>query len=143
MGDAITYAGGCTCGLSTLQVTLPEPLHHYTPRACDCDYCQALGAAYLSAPGARIDVRSERTLRRERQGSEQAEFLRCSGCGDLLAVIADFEGELRGAVNAQRLEGRAALAPSQPASPKLLDGGTKRERWQSLWGLAAVREGDT
>ncbi|MEM9387685.1 MAG: aldehyde-activating protein [Pseudomonadota bacterium] len=128
------HTGSCTCGDCSVSIVLPEPLSSYTPRACDCGFCVPRGVAYLSAPQARISLRSVSGWRRDQQGSRQAFFLSCTLCGELLAVVAELEDGWRGAVNARQLEDRELLREAQPASPKGLDGSGKRARWGSLWG---------
>ncbi|MEO0973852.1 MAG: aldehyde-activating protein, partial [Pseudomonadota bacterium] len=92
-----------------MRIALPKPLPGYTARACDCDYCCAREAAYLSAGDASIEVRSDAGLRRDRQGSEQAQFLSCSACDSLMAVVCETDEGLIGAVNARWLRDRHLL----------------------------------
>lgn len=137
---AETHEGSCACGACGYTIALDAPLNTYQPRACDCDYCTARGIAYLSAPTARITLTATRPWQRERQGSEQAEFLSCPHCADVLAVIARFEHDIRGAVNGRLLKESGRLGGAVTASPKSLEPATKRERWRTLWGRVQLDE---
>ncbi len=128
------HTGRCSCGARTYHIALPDALASHSPRACDCDFCQARSVAWLSAPGARIRLDGAAAWDRQRQGSGQALFLCCPFCQDLLAVVAEFDDGWRGAVNGNLGQGRAALGAPQVVSPRKLDAQSKRSRWGELWG---------
>ena len=132
MADS-TYEGTCSCGQSSYQVTLTASLGTYIPRACDCDFCQSRKIAYLSDPNGSARIYSSKTLLELKQGSEQASFLTCPHCHDVLAASCLINKKLRGAVNASLLTDQAMLEQAEPASPKLLSAGDKRARWAKLW----------
>ena len=71
--------GGCHCG--NLQLSLQGDIvpAATAPRACDCSFCTAHGAAWISdAQGELVvRVRDADALARYRQGSGSAEFLLC------------------------------------------------------------------
>jgi len=125
--------GHCRCGAVQLRLTLPEPISHFTPRACDCDWCQARKVCYLSHPAGTLAVTSKQPLQQEQQGSGQATFHSCPQCGDLVAVSCEIAGELRGAVNASRLDARDQLPAAETVSPRLLSPVEKKARWDSAW----------
>lgn len=127
--------GSCRCGTVSLEVELSREQGSYHPRACDCDFCREREAAYVSDPAGclRLKTRSLDSLRIERQGSQQAEFLSCQACGTLLAVRWQDGDRAYGAVNARTLEDYAAFGVEQAASPKLLDADRKAERWKAVW----------
>ena len=127
------YTGRCTCGQANFQIRLSRALNHYTPRACDCDFCQARHIAYLSDPEGTGTIFSEMALVKQKQGSQQADFLTCPECEDVLAASCTINGQLRGAVNANLLDSKAQMNDSQEASPKHLSAAQKNARWADIW----------
>ena len=126
-------AGGCHCGNLVLELVLAEPLETYTPRACDCDFCTAHGAAYISDPRGSLVVKinDRGELGAYRQGSGAAEFLVCRTCGVLVAASYVEGGRRYASVNSKAV--RAAFAAATPVSPKTLAADAKIERWTRLW----------
>lgn len=126
-------SGGCHCGNILLELELSQAPEEHRPRACDCDFCRKHAAAYVSDPVGSLLIRiQDATLTgRYRQGSAQAEFLLCSRCGVLTAVLYEIAGRVHGAVNARACA--AAFGPEQTVSPRLLAPGEKNQRWQDLW----------
>jgi hypothetical protein len=136
MAEAIhRLDGGCHCGNIRLELDLSREPAAYNPRACDCDFCTKHSAAYVSDPQGALSIYIEDPARagRYRQGSEQAEFLLCKGCGVLAAVLYRHEGRLIGAANARAVGGGKAFGPEQAVSPKQLSGTGKVERWRQVW----------
>ena len=137
--------GACHCGKLRIRFSTALPHERFTPRACDCSFCQKHGAAYISDPGGQlvIEARGPEPVHRYRQGSESADFLLCRDCGVLVAVVYEEGGTLYGAVNSGCLDERAQLAPAQSASPQRLDPEVKRRRWTELWtpGVEITRAG--
>lgn len=132
MADYV-FNGRCRCGQSEYQVALPAPLCTYVPRTCDCDFCQLRNIAYLSDPKGTAVLTSSAPFTEQKQGSEQARFLSCSHCNDVLAATCVINDTLRGAVNAARLTDDTDLKPAESASPKRLSADDKRTRWAQLW----------
>lgn len=129
-------SGACHCGNLRLELELTRAPADYAPRACDCDFCTRHGAAWLSDPqgSLSIRIRDEAKTTRYRQGSEQAEFLLCTDCGGLGAVLYKSDaGRLFAAVNARTVDGGKDFGPTQPVSPKTLSGEQKVKRWQEVW----------
>lgn len=127
--------GGCHCGAITVDFATSLVPADTAPRACDCSFCRAHGAAWISDPAGQLVVHVLRpdVLRRYRRGSEAAQFLLCSDCGVLVAVVFE-EGEQRhAAVNAGCLDARDAFAPAVAASPCALAPAEKVARWRQLW----------
>ncbi len=130
-----TLEGGCHCGAVTLGFTTALAPAATTPRACDCSFCRAHGAAWLSDAAARLVIRTQGSdrLRRYRQGSQAAQFLLCGDCGVLVAVVFE-EGDQRfAAVNVACLHARDSFAPPVVASPQSLAPEEKTARWRQLW----------
>jgi hypothetical protein len=127
------YQGKCDCGEVQLTLSLPKPISEYKPRACDCDYCMSKGAAYVSDPKGRLNIRSEQALLLQRQGSNQASFVNCKNCKMLIAASINIKGKMIGAVNVITLKDKAMLANASVISPKLLNADDKLKRWQACW----------
>ena len=127
--------GGCHCGNLRLDIELSRPVEMLTPRACDCDFCHAHGAAYVSDPQGRlaIIIRDDSLARRYRQGDDLADMLLCGRCGVLLGALFASDARTFGAINVKALDRATAFGEPQIASPKLLDGPDKIDRWKRLW----------
>jgi len=127
--------GSCHCG--DLRIALAAELSPAatSPRACDCSFCQAHAAAWVSDPEGELVVTASDAdaLGRYRQGSESAEFLFCRHCGVLIAVVFATDEGMRGAVNVRCLANAGKFAPVQVVSPQQLAPEVRRERWRSLW----------
>jgi len=129
------HAGGCHCGALRFGFATTQALADFSPRACDCDYCTRHRAAWVSDPAGLLRIGSgDAQLRRYRQGSGQAEFLFCAGCGVLVAVVAQSgDGRWLGAANRNAFEGRDAFAGDTSVSPQQLGPEAKLSRWTQLW----------
>ena len=80
--------GACGCGNIQVLLEFTREPSSYSPRVCDCDFCRARGAAYVSDPAGYLSMDIDRPsdVQRLRQGSGTAEFLVCR-CEDLVAVL--------------------------------------------------------
>jgi hypothetical protein len=136
------HAGGCHCGRVRWELTATWTPEDVTPRACDCDYCTRHGAAWVSDPHGALRIRArDGALLRYRQGSEQAQFLACSRCGVLVAVVAqDPAGRWLGTANRNAFDARARFAPPVAASPRQLAPDAKLARWTQLWTPVELEE---
>lgn len=133
------YLGSCKCKQWALIVSTEEPLGNLSPRVCDCDYCQSHPSAIISAPAMIIELMGEHdNLTTHKNGDELATFYRCKSCGEQLAVGREFDGELRGAVNAWLLDQKNSLGPSVAIQPRLLSADDKVKRWGTLWGKLKI-----
>lgn len=130
-----TCTGRCLCGKLHLTFETALAYQQLIPRACDCDFCQQHGAAYVSDPLGRLVIEADApaSLQSVRQGSETADFIQCRHCGDVLAVVYDDGNTRYGTLNANCLTERALLPAAQSASPKLLTPEEKTRRWKKLW----------
>jgi len=138
-----TLTASCHC--QRLQLALHGALDPAAtaPRACDCSFCQAHGAAWISDPDGELVVTAAdaEALGRYRQGSESAEFLFCRHCGVLVAVVFATGNGLRGAVNVRCLARAAEFAQTQTVSPQQLPAEQRRERWRTLWTPVRIEIG--
>lgn len=127
------YSFSCQCGKVVGKICLPKELAGYSPRECDCDFCTARGIKYLSDPEGVISIQSSSKLLKLKQGSNQAEFLTCSSCKDVIAASLNEEGKIIGALNSSLLEMSEELGTTVVVSPKLLSESEKVERWGGVW----------
>ena len=127
--------GGCHCGRIEFSAELSQAPDSYSPRACDCDFCQKHGATYISDPSGRlrITLASESDVRRYRQGSGAAEFLICGTCGVLVCVLYRDDQVTYGAINARAANDPTPFRQAKPVSPKTLSSVDKVKRWQEVW----------
>ena len=130
----IKCTGGCHCGNLGIELELPAPFPSYNPRACDCDFCRAHAAAYLSDPEGKLvlRVRDPHNLSRYRQGSGTAECLICKSCGVLIGVACEIDGELYATVNVRAIRD-GDFGAEMVVSPKSLTAEEKIRRWRKVW----------
>ena len=135
-----TLTGSCHC--QCLQLVLHGSIEPSTtsPRACDCSFCQAHAAAWVSDPDGELVVTASGAdaLGRYRQGAESAEVLFCRHCGVLLAVVFATDEGLCGAVNVRCLANAGEFASAQVVSPRQLPPEERRERWRRLWSPVRI-----
>lgn len=129
----IESIGECRCGQTKVKLRLPETLHNYSPRACDCDFCTSRNISYLSHPDGALDIQSIAPLGVQRQGSNQANFITCDGCNSVIAASLPLENRLLGALNSTLLSNFLLLQEPTTVSPKALADKEKIERWKSVW----------
>lgn len=145
VSQSTTAHGSCHCGRVQIEFTTSAELAGMMPRACDCDFCQKHGAAYVSDPSGRlrITVAELDALLSYRQGSKAAHFRLCGRCGVLVAVTFEHQGNTYGAVNIGCIDERSLFGASVPASPQHLSPEEKVSRWLQLWvpGVQVVGAG--
>jgi len=125
--------GTCSCGAINIRLSLPDPIGNYQPRQCDCDFCMQRGVNYLSDPKGQLFIDNTKPLTIDQHGSQQAQFLSCSHCDQLVAVIIDCEEGIKGAFNASLLNKTYTLQQAVTVSPKKLSATEKKARWLKLW----------
>jgi len=137
---ACEYTGTCACGQVKVTVTLPGKLEAYSPRACDCNFCTRRNIQYLSHPDGELQINSAGELSVYRQGSNQAVFLACSKCDEVIAASLPAGGDALGALNATLLSDYDKLKAPEVVSPKLLSAQEKLLRWQKVWLKVKVND---
>ena len=127
--------GGCYCGNITVRVETTVPPADMTPRACDCDFCMAHGAEWVSTPDAalEVEIQNEAALSLYSQGSDSARLWICQRCGVVPAVTCDIDGHRKGAVNRRTMENRDAYPAAEVTSPQSLSAEDKKARWKNIW----------
>jgi hypothetical protein len=129
----ISSIGKCSCGQTKVTLNLPETLDHYSPRACDCDFCISKNISYLSHPDGELKIESIESLEIQKQGSNQANFITCNCCKSVIAASLQLENNLIGALNSTLLSSFSLLQESTKVSPKLLGEKEKIDRWKTVW----------
>lgn len=135
--EHFSYTGYCQCGDTRFTITLPAHLNTFIPRQCDCHFCTQRGIAYLSDHKSDICITCPTNCTEYKQGSNQATFLACPKCDDVVAVSTMISGSLRGAVNASLLDD---IRTTQQVSPKHLAKDEKMLRWNKVWGRLRFRQ---
>jgi len=126
--------GSCHCAGLAVELSSPAPATALQPRACDCGFCRKHVAAWLSDARGRLRILARGDLLRAyQQGSGQARFLFCGGCGVLVVVTIDAGGRVFGAVNTACLDDAPALGAVVAVSPQSLGADAKLARWREVW----------
>lgn len=126
--------GRCHCGNITADIELTSSPAAFNPRACDCDFCQKHGAAYISDPQGKLSISANEPslLGRSHQGSGTADFLFCRQCGVLVGVSFQQAQNIYATINANIIK-EAGFGDTCSASPKKLSTAEKIARWQAVW----------
>jgi hypothetical protein len=134
--NIMKYLGQCSCGKNEVVVEAVVDFERLVPRSCDCESCRSLSlpAAMVSDPSLNIFiVKAGDDLQARKNGSEQASFLHCKSCGELLAVGANVKGKYQGAVNAFLFK-NINFSEAILVRPRLLSPAEKLQRWKEIWG---------
>ena len=98
--------GGCHCGNVDFTLITDKDPDGFVPRRCSCSMCMKHGASYISDPEAQLTLRyrdgSKLSLYRFGHGTSQ--WMICSRCGVLVAVLCEIEGRLRAVVRVQSIK---------------------------------------
>jgi hypothetical protein len=129
----MSMRGNCRC--NNIEVVWRTVDFSIVPRACQCDYCRAKGAAYVSKTGTAIDMRINNTSRYRivARGSGGAAFHECDSCGELVLVTTEIDGELYGALNANCMDNRLGFPPAVDVDYAGQTVAQKLERWRRNW----------
>lgn len=130
-----TMVGSCYCGNIAVRVTTNVAPSEMTPRACDCNFCTAHGAEWVSTPKAEleIEIQNEAAVNLYSQGSESARFWICQRCGVVPAVTCEIDGHRKGAVNKRAMHDMKAFPETESVSPASLPPEEKQARWGRKW----------
>jgi len=105
------YSGACHCGAVSYRFSTARALPDLVPRACDCDFCTAHAAFYISDPQGSLTLHLRDHARLYQQGSNTADFVICARCGVLTCVLCRVDQHLYAVINARTIE--AETAPPQ------------------------------
>ncbi len=125
--------GRCPCG--NLSVHWQTVDYSVVPRACQCGYCRAHDAAWVSKPGTRVRLRARdgNEYRVVHQGSGTASFHECARCGAVLAVTVVAGGDAYAALNARHLRNPRGFAHPVAVDYSGQDAAEKLARWCANW----------
>jgi hypothetical protein len=128
------HIGGCYCGNIYFEMVLLNPLKQYSPRECDCDFCQKHGAQYISDKDGKLIIKiTEAQLLKFRQGSMSAEFLICKSCGVLVAVCYQENTKIYASINIRAIKEKSEIGLPTVVSPQNLAVKDKIDRWKQIW----------
>ena len=108
--------GSCHCENIEFTLFTEKSADDLMPRRCSCSMCRRHGASYISDPGARLALRyhDPSLLSVYRFGHGTAQWIICSRCGVLTAVLCEIDDRLHAVVRVQSLLEHAFLAPDTP-----------------------------
>jgi hypothetical protein len=97
--------GSCHCGNVEFTLFTNKEVVGFLPRRCSCSMCRRHGASYISDPDGRLELRYRdgSQLSLYRIGHRTAQWVICSRCGVLTAVLCEIEGRLRAVVRVQSM----------------------------------------
>jgi hypothetical protein len=96
----------------------------------------------LSDPAGALEIVSTISLAHVKQGSEQAEFLSCTHCEQIVAMCANIDGVIKASINADCLHNANMLGIPTPVSAHLLSPNQKETYWAKLWMPLSLSEPD-
>jgi len=102
--------GHCRCrNISLDWQTVDQSL---VPRRCGCSFCLARDLTWVSKAGTRLRVTVNNPRYHEllRQGTETAEFHRCSYCDQVVFASSEINGDLFAVISAASLHNPAGFA---------------------------------
>ncbi len=125
---------GC-CSCKNIEVRWQVDDLHFTPRACQCEYCKAKAAAYISVRNSNFEVMIHRSAQHRiiRQGTNQAAFHECTACGDLVFVTARIDDFDYGVLNAMCMKDALGFETAIPTNFSWQSALQKKERWRESW----------
>jgi hypothetical protein len=131
MPDIYLLQGNCHCGRIIFNFSSRISPEKFTPRACDCSFCQRHGALYISDPNGSLvlDVKEAGALGEYQFGHKLAKFLFCRHCGVFVAVLFKTQDRIFGSVNSRCIGGDIRFRDAQIISPQALGAEQKKERW--------------
>lgn len=129
----MSIRGSCSC--RNLELVWHTVDYSVAPRACQCDYCRAKDAAYVSKSRTAVELRvhKEPLHRICEHGSKSAQFHECANCGDVVLVTANIDGEMYGALNARCLVNPQGFSGDIETHFDAQTAAQKRERWRRNW----------
>ena len=97
--------GSCHCGNVEFTLFTKKSSDELVPRRCSCTMCRRHGASYISDPDGRLVLRYDdpSLLSIYRFGHGTAQWVICSRCGVLTAVLCEMDDRLRAVVRVQSI----------------------------------------
>jgi hypothetical protein len=108
--------GSCHCGNVEFTLFTEKSVDDFVPRRCSCSMCRKHGASYISDPAARLALRyrDPSLLSLYKFGHGTAQWIICTRCGVLTAVLCEIDDRRRAVVRVQSMVGHAFLTPETP-----------------------------
>ena len=108
--------GGCHCGNVEFTLSTEKSTDDLVPRRCSCSMCRRHGASYVSDPDGRLVLRYREPslLSLYRFGHGTAQWIICSRCGALTALLCEIDDRLRAVVRVQSMVEHAFPASERP-----------------------------
>lgn len=127
--------GGCHCGNISYVAQLTDEPTAYHPRACDCQFCTAHGAGYLSDENGTlsITIQNDGEVSRYKQGSGICDFIVCRNCGVLTNVIYQEGSNVFGSINARSVSDQEVFGKQEAAHLVELSDEERIRRWKRIW----------
>jgi hypothetical protein len=102
--------GHCRCRNIALDWQTVD--HSLVPRRCGCSFCRARGLCWVSKRGTRLRVIINNPRYHEllRQGTETAEFHRCTHCDQVVLATSEIDGDIYAVISAVALDNPAGFA---------------------------------
>ena len=128
MADSNPMRGSCHCGRITFSFLSSVPPEKYSPRACDCSFCQRHGALYISDQNGSLvlDIKEADALGEYRFGDKLGKFVFCRNCGVLVAVLFETDGRMFGSVNSRCIGENVKFGDFEIISPQKLNAEQKK-----------------
>lgn len=133
--------GSCHCGNVEFTLFTEKSADDFTPRRCSCSMCRRHGASYISDPDARLTLRyrDPALLSVYRFGHGTAQWIICSNCGVLTAVLCKIDDRLRAVVRVQSMVDHTFRARETPTDFEGESVAERLERRARTWiGSVAV-----
>lgn len=129
----MSMRGSCSC--QNISVEWKTIDFGVVPRQCQCEYCTAKHASYISKSGTsfKLRVKNESLHVVVRHGSGSADFHECKNCGDVVCVTAEIDGEIYGALNSQCMENKLGFTSAVEFDASGQSASEKLERWRQNW----------
>lgn len=96
-----TIKGGCHCNNINYQLHWPLESNLIAARACDCSFCSKHNGIMTSHVDAtlEININDWDVTTSYRFATKTADFLVCSNCGVMAAVVSKIDNSMYGVVN--------------------------------------------
>jgi hypothetical protein len=127
--------GSCHCGNAQFTLFTEKSADDLVPRRCSCSMCRRHGASYISDPGARLVLRHRdpSLLSVYRFGHGTSQWIICSRCGVLTAVLCEIDNRLRAVIRVQSMVEHTFLAPETPTDFDAESVAERLERRARTW----------
>jgi hypothetical protein len=108
--------GSCHCRNVEFVLSTEKSTDDLVPRRCSCSMCRRHGASYISDPDGRLVLRyrDPSLLSFYRFGHGTAQWIICSRCGVLTAVLCEIDDRLRAVVVVQSMVEHTFRASETP-----------------------------